>query len=164
MAESFLQSAPVTDAVMESRGNVRPRRVEAAHQCTYRVYRGGDDGPLVTFSEDDVFLGGVTYWTPYVMFGLTRAEAAAELHLGRDRVWLAEATADGTITGPLVEQTLTYTAVKKVIHREFGPIVYQHRAFITQLPPGDYVSLWVGSFPGLPDETATVVLHILPAD
>jgi hypothetical protein len=163
MAQSFLQAGPVTAAVMEDRGNLRPRRVDAAHQCTYRVWRGGDDGLHVTFSEDDVFLGGITWFSDYKTAGISRAEAIAGIEPQVDRVWLAEATPDGTIIGPLVEQPLTYTAFKNVKHKELGLLVYQHRAFITQLPAGDYVSVWVGTYPGFPDETVTVFLHILPS-
>src|SRR5687768_17540660 len=89
MAQSLFQSAPVTFAAQESRGNLRPRRVDAAHQCQYRVWRGDDDDNHVTFSEDDFFLGGVTYFFDYKAAGVPRKEAIAEMEQGEDRVWLA---------------------------------------------------------------------------
>ena len=41
--------------------------------------------------------------------------------------------------------------------------VYQQRAFITQLPPGEYLSFWLSTSPDFADTTATVRLVIAPA-
>lgn len=61
-----------------------------------------------------------------------------------------------------MEQPLTRTAYKGLTHPVFGQLVYQHRAFVTQLPAGEYVSYWESTYPGLPTESATVKLVILP--
>jgi hypothetical protein len=37
-----------------------------------------------------------------------------------------------------------------------------HRGVIIRLPPGDLVGVWLGTYPGYPDETVTVDLYILP--
>jgi hypothetical protein len=158
MAHALLQVHPVTAHVMELRGNIRPRLVDARHECSYRVFH---DGQHYYFDEGDVILGGVTWLSDYVAAGITRAEAVADIERSVDRVWLAEGTEGGPI-GELVEQPLTYTAFKSVISPVLGHVVYQHRAFISQLPPGDYVSVWVNTLPGEPDASATVYLHIQP--
>ena len=119
------------------------------------------DGEEFTFNEDDVFVGGILWFYDFKAAGVTRPAAIADIEMNVDRVWLAEVLPGGEL-GPLVEQPLMRTAYKDIQHLFFGQVVYQHRAFITQLPPGDYVSIWVNNYPGLPDATATVQLHILP--
>jgi hypothetical protein len=52
----------------------------------------------------------------------------------------------------------------KNLDGEFIPLnVYQHRAFITQLPAGEYVSRWESAHPDFPSLTATVRLVVLPS-
>ncbi len=143
---------------MEFRGHLRPRFVDALNECQYRLF---NDGAEYTFNEDDVFLGGASLIYDYKAAGVTRAEAIAEIEMVETRVWLAEVLPDGE-AGELVEQPLMRTAYKNFIHDLFGLVVYQQRGFITQLPPGDYVSTWVARLPEVFDETATVYLHILP--
>jgi hypothetical protein len=156
MAQSMLQSFGVTVFVQESRGI---RRVDGFDECMYRLFA---DGEHFTFSEDEFFLGRTGYFFPYRAEGVSRAEAIAEIEMIVDRVWIATVAPDGT-RGELVEQPLIYTAFKNVISEEEGPLVYQQRGFIAQLPPGDYVTILVTSFPGEPDGMATVSLHIEPA-
>jgi hypothetical protein len=115
--------------------------------CHYRVWFDGAS----TFCEDDLILGGVNYLTNYKAEGWSRNEAIADIELAGDRVWI-----DG------IEQPLMRTAYKDGQHPTQGHVVYQHRAFITQLAVGDHVSYWEGTFDGLPDGSATVQLHILP--
>jgi hypothetical protein len=116
--------------------------------CQYRLFWDGD---TMTFCEDDVILGGVVAFWAYKASGISRADAIADLDLITDRVWL-----DG------VAQVLTVTAYKDANHPLFGRLVYNHRAFITQLPPGDHVSVYVQSYPGEPDFVSTIYLHVLP--
>ncbi len=133
---------------MRPRGQDHPGLLDAYGRCQYRIFR---DGETFTFCEDDFFLGGTVVFWDYKVAGISRAEAIAEMELASDRVWL-----DG------VEQVLERTAYKNLKSVNLGLLVYQVRGFVTQLPPGDHVSVWVGSFPGTPDETATVHLDILP--
>jgi len=134
--------------VMRPRGQDHPGLLEALPRCQYRLFW---DGRTVTFCEDDVILGGIVWLWDYKAAGISRADAIADIELTTDRVWL-----DGE------EQVLQQTAFKDVNSAVSGLNVYQHRAFITQFPPGDHVSVWVSTYPGLPDETATVTIRVLP--
>ena len=116
--------------------------------CQYRLFF---DGETFTFCEDDVILGGVNDFFEYKAAGLSREAAIALLELDGDRVWLDD-----------VEQPLLRTAYKDGLHPFFGHGVYQHRAFITQLTPGDHVSYYERTISGDLVFTATVNLHILP--
>ena len=144
---------------MELRGHLRPRLVEAFNECQYRAFLNGDH---FTFNEDDVFLGGISWLYDYKAAGITRAAAIAETEAIENQLWLAEASPDGQIIGALVEQPLMRTAYKDFHHVIFGHVVYQHRAFITQLPPGNYVSILLTRFPGEPAFMDTVYLDIGP--
>jgi hypothetical protein len=149
-AQAVFQALPVTAAVMLPRGQDHPGLLEAAIHCQYRVQR---DGESVTFCEDDVIVGGIVWFWPYEADGISRAFAIADIQLIEDRVWL-----NG------VEQVLQGTAFKNFVSAAFGVAVFQHRAFITQLPPGDHTSAWVSTYPGFPDETATRHIHVLPRE
>jgi hypothetical protein len=131
---------------------------DAVTTCRYNLFT---DQP-VTFTADDWFVGQITWLVAYKQDGISRAEAIADIKLGTDRVWLAPVLPDGSF-GPLVEQTLHYSAFKDTF-RPFaeGNLVYQIRAFATQLPPGDYVSIWLTQYPGEPDFTNTVYITITP--
>jgi hypothetical protein len=109
-----------------------------------------------------VFLGGVVWISDYKERGLARSQGISEIEASQDRVWLAEVLPGGAI-GELIEQPLVRSAYKNFVHSVFGLTVYQHRGFITQLPPGEYVSVWRSSYPGFPDDTATVHLIITPS-
>jgi hypothetical protein len=132
--------------------------VDAVSTCRYNVFA---DGETFTFTADDWFVGQITWLDPYKADGIPRSEAVANIKLGVDRVWLAPVLPDGSI-GPLVEQTLHYSAFKDTFRPCCGHMVYQERAFAAQLPPGEYVSIWLSQYPGEPDQTATVYLHITP--
>jgi hypothetical protein len=137
--------------------------VDLVQRCQYRVYQ---DGAEFTFSENDVFLGGVFYY--YTMaeldaLGWTRQQGIEDLKLIDTQVWLARKLPDGS-TGPLVEQNLRQSAFKNYVHSQLGALVYTHVAFTSQLSPGDYLSIFHNTYPGEPDFDATVLLHIVPAD
>lgn len=124
---------------------------DAVPPCQFRLFW---DGQTVTFCEDDVILGGVNYRWGYDELGelgMSREDAVADLELFEDRVWL-----DG------VEQLIEETAIKDADTERFGRIVWLQHAFFAQLEPGDHTSLWVGSYDGVPDASATVTLHIVP--
>jgi hypothetical protein len=149
-ASALFQVSPLPNQVMRPRGQDHPGLLEAYGRCQYRLFR---DGETFTFCEDDFFLGGTVAFWDYKASGISRADAIAEMELSTDRVWL-----DG------VEQVLQRTAYKDLNSLNLGLVVYQVRGFIGQLPPGDHVSVWVGSYPGIPDDIATVNLHILPRE
>jgi hypothetical protein len=136
----------------------RPVLGEAVGNCQYRLFF---DGETVTFSEEDVFLGGIVEFSDYKAQGITRKQGIQQIANTTDRVWLAPVLSDGTPGSP-VEQLLSVTGYKDAIHPIFGRIVYQHRAFITQLEPGEYLSIWEGTFEG-EIFTATVRLIITPS-
>jgi hypothetical protein len=139
---------------------------EAFTQCQYRLFF---DGETIVFRSGDVFLGGVNVnWDFETLdaLGATRAEAIADLQAQQTRVWLAPLEADGSI-GELVEQTLERTPYKNGISPSGRRVVQQHRAFITSLPPGEYVSVFEATwdeFRGFPAGgfQATVRLVITP--
>src|SRR5262245_35310597 len=81
-------------------------------------------------------------------------QGIADLELHEDHVYLARVEPDGTI-GPAVEQPLVRTAYKNVQHAVFGLSVFQHRAFTTRLPAGEYVSTAVSTHPDLDPIRAT---------
>ena len=132
--------------------------VDAVASCRYNVFA---DGETFTFTAQDWFVGQITWLAAYKADGIPRADAIADIRLTVDRVWLAPVLPDGSI-GPLVEQALHYSQFKDTFRPCCGHMVYQERAFATQLPPGEYVSVWITHYPGLPDETATVHLVITP--
>jgi hypothetical protein len=147
---ALFQAGPVA-AAMRLRGQDHPGLLGALSRCQYRVF-GGSFG-VDTFCEDDFILGGIVYLYDYKAVGVSRADAITELDLATDRVWI-----DG------VEQALERTTYKDITLSIFGRSVYQHRGVIIRLPPGDHVSVWHGTYPGYPDETVTVDLHILPRE
>ena len=148
-AQAVFQALPLTAGVMLPRGQDHPGLLEASVRCQFRVWH---DGETFTACQDDVILGGIIYFWPYKADGISRAFAIADTELFKDRVWL-----NGQ------EQVLERTPYKNV-ETPLGTALWQHRAFITQLPPGEFASVWVSSYPGVPDDTATVTLHILPRE
>ena len=149
-ASALFQVSPLPNQVMRPRGQDHPGLLDAYGRCQYRFFR---DGETFTFCEDDFFLASTVVFWDYKTAGISRAEAIAEMELASDQVWL-----DG------VERVLDRTAYKDLNSANLGLLVYQVRGFVAQLPPGDHVSVWVGSFPGAPDDVATVNLHILPRE
>ena len=148
-ANAVLEALAVTAGVMFPRGQDHAGLLEASVRCQYRLWH---DGETFTACEDDFIVGGIVYFWPYKADGVSRAFAIADTELFADRAWL-----NGQ------EQVLNRTAYKNV-ETPLGTAVWQHRAFVTQLPPGDYASVWVSSYPGFPDDTATVNVHILPRE
>jgi hypothetical protein len=143
---------------MRLRGHDHPGLLEAFATCQYRVFF---DGRAFTFNESDHVVGGIAWLSDYKAAGISRDEAISEIEGIDDRVWLAKRQPDGSL-GERIEQSLTRTAYKGLLHPVFGQIVYQHRAFVTQLPAGEYVSYWESTSAGLPTESAIVELLILP--
>jgi hypothetical protein len=158
-ARAMLEALQIPVHVMRPRGIEGPKLLDALAECQYRLFR---DGATVTFSEEDVILGGVAYLYEYVQLGTTRDQAVAELEAIQDRVWLGPVLPDGSV-GDLVEQPLMHTNYKNIMSSLLALTVVQHRAFITQLPAGEYLSFWESTSPGLPDESAVVRLVITPA-
>jgi hypothetical protein len=138
--------------------NGRPMVGEAVGNCQYRLFV---DGETVTFSEDDFFLGGIVELSDWKAQGITRKEGIQQIADTTDRAWLAPVLSDGTLGSP-VEQTLLVTSYKDGFNPIFGRFVYQHRGFITQLEPGEYLSIWEGTFEG-EIFTASVRLIITPS-
>ena len=116
--------------------------------CQYRLFFDGD---TYTFCEDDFILGGVVWFWEYPELGVTRAEAIADIEANEDHVWI-----DGS------EQQLMFTAYKDGQHPVFGQVVFQHRAFITQLPVGEHTSYYENFHPDYGLTAATVTLQVLP--
>lgn len=146
-AQALLQALPIATNILR-RGQDRPGLVEGLQECQYRLFWDGD---TVEFCESDAFLGGVTYIADYKNLGMTQEEAIAALEAYDDRVFI-----DGQ------EQQLLRTTYKQFVSIVFGLSIYQHRALILQLPPGDYVSVWQNSHPEEGVIHATVHIHILP--
>lgn len=158
-AKAMFEGLQIPVHVMRPRGIDEPKLLDSLGRCQYRLFR---DGAMFTFSEEDVFLGGVVELYDYESGGLTRQEAIAELESIQDRAWLAPVLPGGA-TGDWVEQSLMRTAYKNIESAVLGLTVLQHRAFITSLPPGEYLSYWESSYQGTLDLTATVRLIITPA-
>lgn len=147
-AQALFQVSPLPRQVMQPRGQDHPGLLEAYSNCQYRIF---NDGAQYTFCETDFIVGGIVAFWDYKAAGISRAEGIAELESAVDRVWL-----DG------VEQTLRVTAYKDLLSVNMGLIVYQVRAFVTQLAPGDHISRWVATYDDGSVDIATVNLHILP--
>ena len=158
-ARAMLEAIQIPVHVLRPGGIEKPKLLDTLASCQYRLFR---DGTTVTFNEDDVILGGVAYFHDYVQLGVSRPQAVAELETIHDRVWLAAVLPDGSV-GDLEEQPLMRTSYKDIMSGLLGLAVFQHRAFITQLAAGEYLSFWESTSPGLPDESAVVRLVITPA-
>jgi hypothetical protein len=157
-AQALLQIMPTA-----ARLNVNtdlPRLGDIKDQCTFKFY---EDGETRTFSDQDVILGGIVAFFTYNEFefyGVSRAEAIAYLELSTDHVEIA--TVVGGSAGTFEDMPLVVTKYRDAIG-PFGHAVYNHRAFITQLPAGEYLVRWTSSFPGEPDFISTVHLVITHA-
>ena len=116
-------------------------------ECQYRLYR---DGETFTFCEGDYILGGIVFFWEYKLLGISREEAIADIELNEDRVWI-----DG------VEMPLMHTAFKNGVRPSTGDMeVYQHVAFISQLPVGEHVSYWENFHPDYGLSTTTIHLVV----
>ena len=112
--------------------------------CQYRLFW---DGQTRTFCQNDFINGGIVWIVNYQVQGISRQDAIALIELTEDRVWI-----DG------VEWPLRKTAYKDGLTSAGEHVVYQHRAFITQLPVGDHTSYWEDNV----GDTATVTVRVLP--
>lgn len=136
---------------------------DAFTECQFRLYR---DGPPVVFREGDVFLGGMNLLWDFAtaeLLGVNRQEILADMEATETRVWLARILPDGT-PGPLVEQPLLRTPYKDGMHPTLGLVVQQHRAYITSLLAGEYVSVFEArwqEFHGLPAGELHSTVHIV---
>jgi hypothetical protein len=155
----FAAFLPLID--LRNQGLAPPPVTDVLKRCQYRFFPVPGIGDHRTFTEDDWVLGGIVYSTSYVADGVTRAAAVADLELGTDRVSLAKVQPNGHL-GPAVEQPLMRTGYTDWNHSTYGLTVWQHRGFIRRFTPGDYVNTWVSSYPGFPDDTTTMYLHIVP--
>ena len=117
-------------------------------ECQYRLYE-----TRRTFCEGDYILGGIVSFIPYQDLGIPREEAVAYMELYEDRVWI-----DG------VEMPLMYTDFKNGVRPTTGEMmVYQHAAFISQLPVGRHTSLWESFHPEEGRFRNRTQLVVLPA-
>jgi hypothetical protein len=126
-------------------------------RCQFRLYQ---DRETVTFSDEDYILGGIVmFWTyeDLEAFGWTRAEAIADLELATDHVEIARVV--GGVVGTFEEVPLIVTNYRDIFG-PFGHAVFNHRAFITKLPAGEYLVRWTLAYPGFPDFTSTVRLVV----
>jgi hypothetical protein len=136
---------------------------DAYPDCQFRLFL---DGETVTFTEDDWFLAGAVYFLPYSDFGLTREEAIRVLDTIESRLWFAEI--DDGVAGDLVEQTLMHSGYRGFHHPFFGLVVYRQVGLITQLPVGEYRSVFEDDMPDNPYIPgglfhSEVTIKILPA-
>ena len=121
--------------------------------CQFRLFT---DGQTYTFKAGDVVVGGVVQLFDYPNWGFSLAEAIADTEAVDDRAWF------GPAGGPLVQQPLQRTAYKQFHRPDWGLTLYQHRAFITQVAPGEYTSYWEETYYGAPVGSATVHIVVLP--
>lgn len=124
--------------------------------CQYRFFlTEKPNGNPWEFCEDELFLGGAVVLLPYVEAGLSRQEAVEEL----DR--LGSILYFGPVSGAISEQSLVETNDKEVVLPDRGNTVYTQDAFITQQPPGTYLSSWTQTFDGAPQATIDVLVHVV---
>ncbi len=154
-ASSTLQALPVgyvqsTDFALR---NQRAGVGGGTLHCQFRVFA---DGATYTFHSGDFIVGGIVYLFDYKNWGFTLAGAIADTDAYEDRVWF------GPVGGPLTEQSLDRTGYKQMHRPDWGLTLYQQRAFITQLAPGEYISRWEATYYGAPWASATVHIVVLP--
>jgi hypothetical protein len=157
-AQALLNQGPVAFRLADGSAH-QPGLGGLIGRCQFRLYQ---DGETVTFSDEDYILGGILiFWTYEELeeLGWTRAEAIADMELVTDRVEIA--SVGGGEVGTFEDVPLIVTHYRDA----FGPpghLVYNHRAFITQLPAGEYLVRWTQSYPGFPDFESTVRLLVTP--
>lgn len=141
-ARSLFENIEVPFEILLRNGLDHPR-AETILRCQWRFF-WVDGHPFfgdITFSDDDVILGGIVYFIDYANQGIPRGDAVAELEGIEVRTWLAEVI-NGEV-GPLIEQPLMISATKDVVLRQqdIGRVVMRSWGFITQLPAGEYRSV-----------------------
>lgn len=141
--------------------NGSPRENALAHHiaedCQFRLYDDNDsednpDNPEVphVFSEDDYFLGGIAFWYTLAEldeFGLSRAEAIADMKKFTEKVYWGPASATDAQLVPIDVATTPYR--NEVLGDE--PLVGNHRYVLFKagtLAPGTYQWRWEQSYPG----------------
>jgi hypothetical protein len=162
-AQALFETLLVANEILLREGADHPWADTLIH-CQFRLF--WEDGhPLlgqpVTFSEDDVFLGGLVAFDPYRDFDTTRREAVTILEQIEVRTWLAEVTESGI--GSPVEQSLIETPVKSTMTSRFGLVVAKQWGYITQLPAGEYVSTTEVDDPFFGELSWTVEVFITPS-
>jgi hypothetical protein len=162
-AQALFETLLVANEILLREGADHPWADTLVH-CQFRLF--WEDGhPLlgqpVTFSEDDVFLGGLVAFDSYRDFNITRREAVAILEQIEVRTWLAEVTESGI--GSPVEQSLIETPVKSTMTSSFGLLVAKQWGYITQLPAGEYVSTTEVDHPFFGELSWTVEVFITPS-
>ncbi len=150
-AQALLRAAPV--GATQSLRSDRPHLGQLMDRCQFRGYRGGE---TFTFREGDYIVGGIIqFWTYEEMdeFGWSRAKAIEDLRLVTQRVEMATVT-DGN-SGPFKPVPIIETTYRdaQLAVNDWGHIVYNQRAFITQLPAGEYLVRWTQSYAGEDFET-----------
>jgi hypothetical protein len=114
-----------------------PLTFEGIPPCQYRLFFNGQ---TFTFGQDEFFLGGVVRRESYdPSVEGSRDAASSRLEGEAFRVWIAELTETGI--GELVDRPLMRTALKSGKNDQFGTYVWVQWGYITQLPPGEYLTL-----------------------
>lgn len=141
-ARALLETLIVANDILVRHGPDQPWAATLV-RCQYRLFwEAGHPilGAPVTFTEEDFFLGGATFNVPYRLLGMTMQQAAAILDAIDVQIWLAEVTETGI--GDFVEQpVMTSSTLKHTMSDVFGFVLWRQWGFISQLPPGEYVSV-----------------------
>lgn len=128
--------------------------------CQFRLY---ENGKTFRFSDQDYIVGGhAAFWTYDELeeLGMSRAEAIADMKSITEEVEIA--TIVGGNVGTFEPVPLIVTKYRDALASP-GRVVYNHRAFITKLPVGQYFVRYTERVPGEPDFTATARLVITAA-
>jgi hypothetical protein len=150
--QSALQALPIGFLIVD---NDKAGLGAGIRHCLYTPF---EEGTTFAFDSSDHILGGFANFIPLELLGVTRQEGIELLLDAEDRIFLGPV---GTPDDQLVEQELTMSAFKDMIHPELGHIVYQTKGFITELEPGTYLSRYVWRWPLLAgDETVTNTVYL----
>jgi hypothetical protein len=132
---------------------------EGVGLCQYRLFY---DGATACFCEDDIFLGGVTWYTSVdPPNGLSPSEASE---------WFNQLEVQVELDGSPID--VVGTAVKGAVVPSYGQLFWQQHGVFFQLPPGDYLSTyrdchpdWGGCEPGGEGWwESNVLVRVLPHD
>ena len=125
---------------------------EGVSFCQYRTYKFWV--PEVCFCEDDIFLGGTTYFV-----GISKPDG---MSLSEASEWLNQLEVQVELDGSPID--VVETAVKGAVHPAIGQIAWQQHGVLFQLPPGEYVTTYRDYHPDWGDEwwEANVTVRVLP--
>lgn len=140
-AQALLETVPVANEILASDGLDQPWARTLA-KCQYRLFwETGHPvlGTPITFSREDFFLGGVVVQVPYKRLGMTSRQAAAIVDAVEVEVSLARVTDAGI--GEFVEQAVMTSTLKQTMTQRAGLVLWRQWGFISQLPPGEYVTV-----------------------